>query len=336
VSAGGAGGAAASPSRTPKARSRSAVVSIDLASRRFDHIGIAVLHSIDGATAVELVEPRAHGMIGAPQVASVARLAVELASAAGARLILIDGPQGWRASASAIDHMRLCERCTATPGKTGLPGVVKPASWTAMARFSVGLFDELDGRGWPRLAGESSAERAAVEVFPTRAWRALGHRPLPAKSRRPDLAPWAERLACDYGIAWPRPPSHDELQAVVAGLGGLALESAELAAIDLHGMPPFREGGSWREGFILSPRRGPSAATHAERSHALAFVRGCFCESRGYLDASPHAMLAPRWPRTTPRRPEVRARAGAPRAVSSSSSIARAPGPISPSTACRR
>lgn len=82
--------------------------------------------------------------------------------------------------------MRVCERCTRTPGKTGIPEVVKPASWTRMACFSIEVFDALEGAGWPRFSGTWPLRRAAVETFLTHAWRTLGLDSLPGKSRDPN------------------------------------------------------------------------------------------------------------------------------------------------------
>ena len=67
-------------------------------------------------------------------------------------------------------------------------------------------------------------------------------------------------LTQSFGVRWPRRPSHDELQAVVAGLGGLLLLRGGVAACDVHGREPFVEDGVWREGFILGPAAGARAA----------------------------------------------------------------------------
>jgi len=232
------------------------VVSVDLASRRYRDIGIAVLTGTPTSVRVELVQPHERGLDGTPDVHQFVRLCLDLAAEAAADLILIDGPQGWRASSSEIEHMRVCERCTKTPGKTGLPEIVKPASWTRMARFSIDVFDALESYGWPRFSGTWPVQRAAVETFPTHAWRTLGLDSLPGKDRGgTTLAMWARLLSGSVGVKWPRQPSHDELQAVVAGVGGLTLQHTGLMACDIHGDEPFREAGSWREGYILSPKR---------------------------------------------------------------------------------
>jgi hypothetical protein len=50
-----------------------------------------------------------------------------------------------------------------------------------------------------------------------------------------------------------RPPNHDQLQAIVGGLPGLALDERNTAAVRIVGKPPRREEGHWREGFIVLP-----------------------------------------------------------------------------------
>jgi hypothetical protein len=230
------------------------VLSIDLASRRYADNGIALLHGKPGHLEARLIRPESLGLSGQPDVESFANAIAELIEHESVRIILLDGPQGWRANHSTLVHLRHCERETRAPGKTGLPGVVKPATWTRMAEFSIALFDALHERGWPRLTSRWSGERVASESFPTHAWRMLGHQPLPGKSATTTLAPWIEALA-NGGVAVPRGNvGHDEVQALVAGLAGIAMLQEGLAACDVRGQDPFIEDGAWREGFIVSPR----------------------------------------------------------------------------------
>jgi hypothetical protein len=49
--------------------------------------------------------------------------------------------------------------------------------------------------------------------------------------------------------------SHDELQALVAGLAGVALDDENAAGVSIAGAPPKRVAGTWREGFIVNPTR---------------------------------------------------------------------------------
>jgi len=216
-----------------------------------------VLRGAPPSIDAELIRPEERGLSGTPAVAAVAGLCLDLAAQAGARLIVIDGPQGWRAPGSPVEGKRVCERCTHTPGKTGDPGVVTPKTWTRMAMFSIELFDALHAAGWPRFSGEWPAARATIESFPTQGWRRLGFPPLPGSRRRKlQLKTWMGYLTKSFGVRWSRDPSHDELQAVVVGLGGLLLLREGVTACDVHGHKPFVENGVWREGYILGPRAG--------------------------------------------------------------------------------
>lgn len=237
------------------------ILSIDLAARRYQDIGIALLSDCIGAVRATLVSPASLNLAGAPNAGDLAHALHALATRHDVRLILIDGPQAWRADDAPNAHMRACERATRTPGKTGLPGIVKPASWTRMATYSYDLFDRLDALGWPRLGASWHGERAAIESFPTHAWRSLGHPPLPGKRARLDIAPWCSWLEPHYLGASLGDVSHDELQAVIAGLAGLQMIDGGIDAVARHGEAPFRSGATWREGFIVSPRRSaPNAA----------------------------------------------------------------------------
>lgn len=231
----------------------SMILSIDLASVRYRDNGIAILAPGARACEVELISPGALGLSGVPVAEEFADAIVQLATRSAARLIMLDGPQGWRSQVSEVTHSRLCERVTFTPGKSGVPELVKPASWTRMVRFSVAVFDALDRKGWPRLAAGWQGERAAVESFPTHAWRALGHPPLPGKSRRVDLAHWRRLLTPRYVNGGHENATHDELQVVVAGLGGCQMLGSGLESCVVAGRAPVIEGGTWREGFIVSP-----------------------------------------------------------------------------------
>lgn len=230
------------------------VLSIDLASRRYADNGIALLAGRPDHAAVQLLRPDALGLHGEPDVEPFADALATLAERERATLILLDGPQGWRAERSAFAHQRACERLTLTPGKTGLPGVVKPATWTRMALFSIALFDALHARGWTRYRQSWRGDHAAIESFPTHAWRMLGRAPLPGKSATGDLRPWRAHLKSLGVRDLPAGATHDEIQAVVAGLAGLALLSAGSAAVDIRGEEPRREATQWREGYIVSPR----------------------------------------------------------------------------------
>ena len=230
------------------------LLSVDLASRRWRDNGIALLTPEGEGARVRLVSPDALGLRGTPEAAPFADALHALAEREGVRLILLDGPQGWRAERSALEHLRVCEKETRCPGKTGLPGIVKPATWRRMAEFSIALFDALDARGWPRFTRAWTGERAAIESFPTHAWRMLGVPPIPGKASAGSLAPWHQALGGLGVRGVPAEATHDDLQGVVAGLAGVTLLREGIAGCDVRGLDPFEELGHWREGLIVSPR----------------------------------------------------------------------------------
>ncbi len=130
------------------------ILSVDLASNRYRDIGIAVLSPREEFVAVEFIEASDSDLSGRPCVEDVTDWLKELAKAYEADVIFIDGPQGWKHPENGFQHARHCERELATPGKTGLPGCVKPGSWTRMAAFSIELFDALGARGFERVQSQ--------------------------------------------------------------------------------------------------------------------------------------------------------------------------------------
>ena len=188
-----------------------------------------------------------------PEVETLAEFLDVLCRLHGARVLLIDGPQAWKDEANGLVHQRVCEKELATPGKTGVPERVLPRSWTYFAVFSIALFDALARRGRPRFVAADPRAPGALESFPTACWRALGAKPLPgkAKTRTGDIHSRADLLNAQLGVSFAATPSHDELQAAVAGLAGIALEGHPALGWRAHGVAPFQRDGSWREGVIV-------------------------------------------------------------------------------------
>jgi hypothetical protein len=199
-------------------------------------------------------------------------------------VLLLDGPQAWKSEQNGLDYARVSERQLNTSAKTGLPGMVKPITYRAFADFCVDVYDALCRRGWKRLATRdcpvNATEHILIESYPHAAWKSLGLTPLASKRRHriSDLAASMAALRSVVPIAVNRPPNHDQLQAIVGGLAGLALTEqyrapnlkqvmqnpqSNLSYIPLGtrivGQPPRREDGHWREGFIALPV-APAAA----------------------------------------------------------------------------
>jgi hypothetical protein len=177
----------------------------------------------------------------------------------GIRLLILDGPQGWKDPGSELVHCRRCERILNAPAKTGIAGQVKPANYTRFVEFSIDVFAELISHG-ARLACSPRIEPSTdhllvLESLPLSAWRKLKIPPLPAKSKATE-ADCAERffaVAKLFGLKSTLRPSHDELQALIAGLGGVAILGGNTHGYLAEGSPPFRHEGCWVEGFIVNP-----------------------------------------------------------------------------------
>jgi hypothetical protein len=177
----------------------------------------------------------------------------------GVRVLMLDGPQAWKSRSNGLEHARVSERQLNTAAKTGLPGLVKPVTYRAFAEFCVDVYDAMCRRGWRRLdtlaQPGSPPQRVLVESYPHAAWRSLGLKALPSK-RRCKVSHLAEAYAALRMLipfTTNRPPNHDQLQAIVGGLPGLALEERNAAGARIVGHPPRREDGHWREGFIVLP-----------------------------------------------------------------------------------
>jgi hypothetical protein len=175
------------------------------------------------------------------------------------RVLMLDGPQAWKSRFNGLAYARVSERQLNTAAKTGLPGMVKPLTCRPYAEFCLDLYEALCRRGWRRFetSGQpgSPQQRILVESAPQAAWKSLGLRPLPPKRRAKvsDLATAYGALQSLIPFTTNRPPNHDQLQAIVGGLPGLALEERNTTGARIVGNPPRREEGHWREGFIVLP-----------------------------------------------------------------------------------
>jgi hypothetical protein len=256
-----------------------AILSVDLACRRWSDLGIVILDRVPGQTPRPMpaaqnparglktpstiecrILPSSSGGLpeGPIDAGILAGRLNHLCVANNIRVLMLDGPQAWKSRSNGLEHARLSERALNTAAKTGLPGLVKPATYRTFAEFCIDVYDALVRRGWQRLdtsAGIAPEQRVLVESYPYAAWRSLGIVPLPAKRRAQvsDLARAYADLRNIVPFTTNRPPNHDQLQAIVGGLPGLALEERNPAAMRIVGNPPHREQGHWREGFIVVP-----------------------------------------------------------------------------------
>ena len=232
------------------------IVSVDLAYRDYRNFGAVVLEGDRRPARYRLVEiTRLHAET--PEPVHTANLLIELCEREGVSLLLLDGPQGWKAPNNGLVHSRICERALNTPAKSGLPGAVKPANYLPFVSFSIDVFTELHARGWCRFdpASWSPGVPTVVESFPLAAWRCLRLVALRAKSRAReiDIRAGLDALV-SLGLVTLGPlPTHDQLQALVAGVAGLSLLAGYSTDYQVVGMAPFFLDGTWREGFIINP-----------------------------------------------------------------------------------
>jgi hypothetical protein len=264
-----------------------AVLSVDLATRRWSDLGVVLLEKKPTAPSVHpfrfapvLPARPLFSSLGVPDDTAECPIACEifpwndpgpvdaetlagrlshLSGVRGVCTIMLDGPQAWKSRTNGLEHARVSERQLNTAAKTGLPGMVKPLTYRPFAEFCLDVYDALCRRGWRRLEtlGQPGTPpaRLLVESYPYAAWKSLGLKPLPSKRRArvSDLAEAFGALRRLVPFTVNRPPNHDQLQAIVAGLAGLALEDCDSSGARIIGTPPRREEGHWREGFIVLP-----------------------------------------------------------------------------------
>ncbi len=256
------------------------VLSVDLAYRRWSDLGIVMLDRTpadraffngvgppaSGAIACEVIEwglseldPALRSGPVDPEI--LAGRLNHLCNLRGIRVLMLDGPQAWKAAHNGFAHARVSERQLNTACKTGLPGTVKPMTYRAFAEFCLDVYEALCRRGWRRLDKQdqplSGTDRVLVESYPCAAWKSLGLPALAAKRRArvSDLAEAFHALESVVPLTVNRPPNHDQLQAIVGGLPGLAIAERDSAALRIVGSQPRREDGHWREGYIVLPLR---------------------------------------------------------------------------------
>jgi hypothetical protein len=233
------------------------VLGVDLATRRWGDIGIALLETTGPQIQVRFVRLAEQGYTGVPDGEQLVQYLAHLARQAQVDVVALDGPQAWKAPDNGQVHARIAEHLLHTQTKTGLPGMAKPGTALRFVHFSIQCFDLFAQQGWSRLHGPDAQPiggQLAVEVYPTAVWRALGITPLPAKSKcsATDVACWLRDLQAIYPLALIQTPTHDEVQALVAGLVGLAVASGNPQAYRCYGAAPFLLDGTWREGYLAN------------------------------------------------------------------------------------
>lgn len=245
---------------------------IDLASSKWSAVGSATIEFDDRAKRFTRVVP---GAVRWPEVAltsgALADAIDSFARREGVCAIAMDGPQGWRDPATppgAPGVGRRCEYECRTQGKTGAYPRTYPGTQRAWIEFCVEVFANLLARPGVALSDpvarpDGSANYVVLECFPTSTWRSSGLVPLPAKSKRPELAPYLRALTAAYRLPKTSVSSHDDLQAVVAAVTAVAAVGGPAVA-DVKGLAGTIDGSERRlEGYIwdVKPLHQPRGRT---------------------------------------------------------------------------
>jgi hypothetical protein len=221
------------------------VLGIDLASSSWEAVGSATV-TFD-AKCGEFVEVVA-GAIDWPQTAltphALAGAIDSFARNEQICAVAMDGPQGWRDPATPDGTPgvgRRCEYECRTQGKTGAYPRTYPGTQRPWIEFCVDVYADLLARSGVALADPAARPTrgtayVVLECFPTSAWRSSGLVPLPAKSKKPELAPYWRALRHAYELPRARIGSHDDLQAVVAALSAAAAAGGPAIALP-RGLP---------------------------------------------------------------------------------------------------
>jgi hypothetical protein len=242
------------------------VLSIDLAYRRVRDFGICLLDERNGKVAqVGFVNPeevlnqnKQPGFKRPPPAKECANVISAFCRQNDIRVLLLDGPQGWKDPQSELPYRR-CEKILSTQAKTGIAHQVKPKNFTRFVEFSISLFEQLTKSGaalveTPTVESPSTGYLVA-ESYPRSAWKKLAVKPLAGKKK----ATPSERKRCldtlqkQFGFEVREDPTHDELCALVAGLAGVAIVAGYADGYVAEGVAPKRVGGVIVEGFIVNP-----------------------------------------------------------------------------------
>lgn len=209
---------------------------------------------------VRFVPPKELGLPDPPDPRKCAEAIWLFCREHGVRIVLLDGPQGWKDPSTDLKECRYCERILNTPGKTGVRGRSKPQNYLPFLTFSISTFAHLVKSGGVLCSDPvitmPKHDLLVLESFPNSAWRKLCISPLPGKRRatQSDIVSHLKKLRGFYRFRTNRLPTHDELQALVAALAGPSILAGNLGAYIAEGSRPKNIDGMIVEGFIVNPR----------------------------------------------------------------------------------
>jgi hypothetical protein len=241
----------------------SLILSVDLAYKSYEDFGMCLLgESTAKVSSVRYVAPGELGLCGLADPQEFSNAILDFGLMNGVSIIMLDGPQGWKDPANGLLHQRLCERNLNTAAKTGTYGNVKPANYRPFVSFAIEVFRQLHREGAHLVTSEvievPPDGLLVVKTYPRSAWKTLSLQPLPGKKKSPPDT--VRRQACYLKDAVGLPeigrPNHDQLSALVAGLGGVAILAHDRLGYATFGAPPtLTPEGHLVEGYIVNPRQ---------------------------------------------------------------------------------
>ncbi len=242
------------------------VLSVDLAIRSYDDCGFVILNYCNVETLfVSVIKPNELSLFGKPNPEILAQSLFNFCEREKIRILFIDGPQGWKKPNSTLPY-RIADYQAKAPAKVCERGLAKPRTCLPFVHFSVELFFHLVTRYKMHLLDRNSFKRSAYvplectylcETLPFAQWRLLGMKPLPSKRRcsNEELIARYRHLSYQFNIKGRHSTlSHDELQALVAGIAGIDILEGNSNNLNLYGEDPIIADDTIYEGLIACKR----------------------------------------------------------------------------------
>jgi hypothetical protein len=238
------------------------ILSVDLACKAYHDFGFCLLQESAGKV-VNIQYPSGQdiGLKGAPEPSVFAHAVLRYCLDNGVSILMLDGPQGWKAPENGLPHQRICEKVWNTMAKTGTRGQVKPANFQPFISFSIDVFSALYQSGVVSLVTRPEIEVPAsgvllIETYPHSAWRSLNIQPLSSKKKctPKQMAQNLKELERRFQLPECGTPTHDQLSALAAGLAGVAIAAGKASGYVASGAPPrLTPEGYLVEGYIVNP-----------------------------------------------------------------------------------
>ncbi len=215
------------------------ILSIDLARRSWSDIGVVLLESTESSISCEIVTWEG---IHPPPVVELALRLNATCLERGANILMLDGPQAWR-SEDTKSGKPSDMRAPVPPANLDSASATLPENYERFVGYCLALYDALGRLGWQRPVARDprshnrrrsvGEQRILLESYPNAAWKSLGIAPLPDrdKCRVSNLAENWHALVDVLPLTVNRPPNFSQLQAIVGGLPGFAIEEGKSRGI---------------------------------------------------------------------------------------------------------